>query len=209
MECVWSNGPAIKVRNSVFQDCAIMDLSLTVGTWWGQQPYTGVVVEDNVFYPSERTNNGGTHFYGFFINSVLPINGWTIRRNRFDQSVGVGSSVTNSTICGNTGSAPTSWSTPADDPHRTTSLHLLSIQKAVRTDRRARRAVAAQPADGDKALCQAEHPLTVDLCIRKQAAEVARPERVISSHWPLACHPRVKRRFSAFPGPFGEELEER
>jgi chitodextrinase len=109
MECLWSNGPAIKVRNSTFKDCAIMDLYLTLGTWWGQQPYTGVVIEDNIFYPSERTNNSGTHFYGFLVNGALPVNGWSIKRNRFDSQVGIESPISNSAICGNTGSAPTSW----------------------------------------------------------------------------------------------------
>jgi chitodextrinase len=112
MECLWSNGPAIKVRNSTFKDCAIMDLYLTLGTWWGQQPYTDVVVEDNIFYPSERTNNSGTHFYGFLVNGALPVNGWSIKRNRFDSQVGIESPVSNSVICGNTGSAPTSWKVP-------------------------------------------------------------------------------------------------
>ena len=113
MECVWSNGPGIKVRNSIFKDCAIMDLYLTLGTWWGQPPYTGVVVEDSIFYPSERTNNTGTHFYGFLVNGHLPINGWTIRRNRFDNSVGEDESpVSNSTICGNTGAVDADWKIP-------------------------------------------------------------------------------------------------
>jgi chitodextrinase len=113
MECLWSNGPAIKVRNSTFKDCAIMDLLLTLGTWWGQQPYTGVVVEDNIFYPSERTNNQGTHYYGLYISDQLLIDGgWTIRRNRFDQPVGGGAAVSNATICGNTGAAPQSWTVP-------------------------------------------------------------------------------------------------
>jgi chitodextrinase len=109
MECLWSNGPGIKVRNSVFRDCSTMDLYLTLGTWWGQSPYTGVVVENTLFYPSERTNNTGTHYYGFVVNGALPINGWTIKNNRFDQDVAADSSISNSTICGNTGSAPTSW----------------------------------------------------------------------------------------------------
>ena len=89
-----------------------MDLYLTLGTWWGQPPYTGVVVEDNVFWPSERDNNHGTHFYGFLVNGALPLNGWTIRRNRFDQQIAVESPIINSIICGNTGAAPQSWKTP-------------------------------------------------------------------------------------------------
>ena len=33
MECMWSNGPNLTVRNSVFRDCAIMDILLTRGNW--------------------------------------------------------------------------------------------------------------------------------------------------------------------------------
>ena len=33
MECMWSNGPNLTIRNSVFRDCAIMDLLITRGDW--------------------------------------------------------------------------------------------------------------------------------------------------------------------------------
>ena len=63
MECMWSNGPNLTIRDSVFRDCAIMDLFLTRGSWWGQANVCCVTLENNIFWPSERINNGGVHFY--------------------------------------------------------------------------------------------------------------------------------------------------
>ena len=63
MECLWSSGPNLIIRNSVFRDCSVMDLFLTRGDWYGQGNDCCVTLENNIFFPSERTNNGGLHYY--------------------------------------------------------------------------------------------------------------------------------------------------
>ena len=111
MECMWSNGPNLTVRNSVFRDCSVMDLFLTRGSWWGQGNVCCVTLENNIFMPSERTNNTGVHFYSVQIHdNADSIDRYQVRNNRFDLPFNLGDSpVVNSAFCGNSGQVSASW----------------------------------------------------------------------------------------------------
>jgi hypothetical protein len=61
-ECIMAHAPGITIRNSTFRNCATMDISLSRGSWWGQQPYGNVVLENNVF--GHSVNDDGWHYYG-------------------------------------------------------------------------------------------------------------------------------------------------
>ena len=111
MECMFSNGPNLTVRNSVFRDCAIMDLFLTRGDWWGQANVCCVTLENNIFWPSERTNNGGVHFYSVLVHeNASSIDRYQVRNNRFDLPFALSDNpVVNSVFCGNTGRTEKWW----------------------------------------------------------------------------------------------------
>ena len=61
-ECVFSQAPGLTIRNSKFINCATMDISINRGDWWGQPPYGGITLENNVF--GHSTNGSGWHHYG-------------------------------------------------------------------------------------------------------------------------------------------------
>lgn len=111
MECMWSSGPGLVVRNSVFRDCAVMDILITRGDWYGQPNYCCVVLENNIFHPSERINNGGVHYYTVVTHeNADKIDRYQIRNNRFDLPFSLGNNpVVNSTFCGNTGRTERWW----------------------------------------------------------------------------------------------------
>ena len=110
-ECMWSNGPNLTVRNSVFRDCAIMDLFLTRGSWYGQANVCCVTLVSNIFWPSERTNNGGVHFYSVLVHdNADSIDRYQVRNNRFDLPFALSDNpVLNSVFCGNTGRTERWW----------------------------------------------------------------------------------------------------
>ena len=110
-ECMWSNGPNLTVRNSVFRDCAIMDLFLTRGSWYGQANVCCVTLVNNIFWPSERINNGGVHFYSVLVHdNADSIDRYQIRNNRFDLPFALSDNpVVNSVFCGNTGRTERWW----------------------------------------------------------------------------------------------------
>ena len=60
-----------------------MDLFLTRGDWWGQANVCCVTLENNIFWPSERTNNGGVHFYSVLVHeNASSIDRYQVRNNR-------------------------------------------------------------------------------------------------------------------------------
>ena len=63
-ECIFSQSPGVTIRNSTFRNCATMDLFLVRGDWWGQPPYGGVTLENNVF--GHSVNGDGWHYYGLY-----------------------------------------------------------------------------------------------------------------------------------------------
>ena len=111
MECMWSSGPSLTVRNSVFRDCSVMDLFLTRGSWYGQGNVCCVTLENNIFFPSERSNNGGVHFYSVLVHeNADSIDRYVIKNNRFDLPFSAsGNPVVNSVFCGNTGRTERWW----------------------------------------------------------------------------------------------------
>jgi hypothetical protein len=73
-ECIFSQSPGLTIRNSTFRNCATMDVSLNRGDWWGQPPYGGITLENNVFGHSTMDGNGWHHyglawFIGAFANA--------------------------------------------------------------------------------------------------------------------------------------------
>jgi hypothetical protein len=95
MECLYAIGvQGLTVRNSLFRDCAVMDLFFTYGSWWSPQPpaYGNVTLENNVFAHSERTNNGGWHYYSLYVGDTGPngdadpMRGWVVRNNTFESA---------------------------------------------------------------------------------------------------------------------------
>jgi hypothetical protein len=91
-ECVYSNGPQLTVRRSHFWRCPTMDLFLTRGDWWGQPPYGGVTIENNVFEHSTMLARDSWHHYGLYIGASLsydgePLRGLRVRYNTFETSV--------------------------------------------------------------------------------------------------------------------------
>ena len=132
MECVWAGVPeGMIVRNSRFENCAIMDIFFTYPDYWSPlpPPYGNVTLENNWFdYP--RSFNGSTNGYSIYIgkngvslSNQTPMSGWRVRNNFFredpnsnedygvnnDQPVG-----SNNIFCGNTGhpQMPSSWKVP-------------------------------------------------------------------------------------------------
>jgi hypothetical protein len=61
-ECIFSQSPGLTIRNSTFRNCATMDVSLNRGDWWGQPPYGGVTLENNVFGHSTLDTTGWHHY---------------------------------------------------------------------------------------------------------------------------------------------------
>ena len=90
-----------------------MDMFLTRGSWYGQANVCCVTLENNIFWPSERINNGGVHFYSVLVHdNADSIDRYKIRNNRFD--LPLASAATRS-------STPSSAATPAgpsDGGHR-------------------------------------------------------------------------------------------
>jgi hypothetical protein len=94
MECLYAIGvQGFTVRNSIFRDCAVMDLFFTYGSWWSPKPpaYGNVTIENNVFSHSERTDNSGWHYYSLYVGMTGPngdggdpMNGWVVRNNTFE-----------------------------------------------------------------------------------------------------------------------------
>jgi hypothetical protein len=93
-ECVFSLGPQLTVRRSHFWRCPTMDLYITRGDWWGQPPYGGVTIENNVFEHSTMEGRDSWHYYGLLFGGSLsydgePIRNLKVRYNTFEQSVGL------------------------------------------------------------------------------------------------------------------------
>ena len=111
MECMWSNGPNLTVRNSVFRDCAILDPVLPAATGTASPTTAASSLENNIFWPSERVNNGGVHFYTVIVHeNADKIDRYTIRNNRFDLPFALGDNpVVDSVFCGNSGRTEKWW----------------------------------------------------------------------------------------------------
>jgi hypothetical protein len=92
-ECVFSQTPGLVIRNSTFRNCATMDLFITLGDWWGQQPYGHVTLENNVF--GHSVNGSGWHYYGLYWSSY-----------KFESVRVVNNTFENSVILDNIGSGP-------------------------------------------------------------------------------------------------------
>lgn len=96
-ECVYSHGPNLTVRRSHFWNCATMDLFITRGDFWGQAPYGGVTIENNVFEHSTMEGRGSWHHYGLLFGGQLnfdgaPLRNFRVRYNTFEQAVSLNSS---------------------------------------------------------------------------------------------------------------------
>lgn len=115
-ECVWAGVPeGMIVRNSRFENCAVMDIFFTYPDYWNPlpPPYGNVTLENNWFgHPSP-----GYSLYiaknGVSLDNQTPMTGWRVRNNyvepgsygvNIDQPIG-----SNNVFCGNTGNVPSNW----------------------------------------------------------------------------------------------------
>ena len=115
-ECVYAIVvPGFTVRNSIFTQCATMDLFFTHGTWWNPPPprYGNVTIENNVFGHSTNIAAGSWHYYGLSIENLGPstkgaMEGFTVRHNTFETPVSIGANgaASNTRWVGNLGSWP-------------------------------------------------------------------------------------------------------
>jgi hypothetical protein len=102
MECLYAIGvPGFTLRNSIFRDCAVMDVLFTYGSWWSPKPpaYGNVTIENNVFGHPEMEDNGGWHYYSLYVGDTGPngangdpLNGWVVRNNTFESPAYISSS---------------------------------------------------------------------------------------------------------------------
>jgi chitodextrinase len=114
-ECIFASVPeGMLVRNSTFDNCAVMDIFFVYPDWWSPlpAPYGNVVLEGNTFGKPDGTYTLYIAKIGLSIPSSEPVNGWQIRNNSFGSAVNIDAPIgTGNTFCGNTGSAPTAWKT--------------------------------------------------------------------------------------------------
>jgi hypothetical protein len=102
-ECVYSNGPHLKVKNSHFWQCATMDLFITRGDWWGQPLYGGITLVNNVFEHSTMEGAGSWHYYSLGINGgiIQEMRNWRVINNTFETEVSGGGTPAPGTIWAN------------------------------------------------------------------------------------------------------------
>jgi chitodextrinase len=114
-ECIFASVPeGMIVRNSTFDNCAVMDIFFVYPDWWSPlpAPYGNVILENNTFGKPDGTYTLYIAKIGTSIPSSAPVNGWRIRNNSFGSAVNIDAPIgTGNIFCGNTGSAPTNWRT--------------------------------------------------------------------------------------------------
>jgi hypothetical protein len=88
MECLYSQASNITIKNSRFENCAIMDLFLTRGTWWGQPEYGGWTLVNNHFGVPRRANGTGAHYYSVLWAWQSKYDRAVLRGNTYEASVG-------------------------------------------------------------------------------------------------------------------------
>ena len=112
-ECIYAlDVTGLTVRNSLFYNCATMDLFFTYGTWWSPlpPPYTDITIENNVFEHSMKTNGSEWHYYSLYVGLTGdgggPLKNWNVRYNTFEIPANIDeerSSVSGSQWVGNLG----------------------------------------------------------------------------------------------------------
>jgi hypothetical protein len=85
-ECVYATGAeGLTIRNSVFINCATMDLFFT--NYAGGPDYGNITVENNVFEHSMREDREW-HYYSLFVGNTGPsgadLRNWVVRNNTFE-----------------------------------------------------------------------------------------------------------------------------
>ena len=83
-ECIFASVPeGMIVRNSTFENCAVMDIFFVYPDWWSPLPpvYGNVVLEGNNFGHPDGTYALYIAKIGTSIPSSAPVNGWRIRNN--------------------------------------------------------------------------------------------------------------------------------
>jgi len=69
-ECIFSQVPGLVVKNSKFTNCAIMDLFVLRGDWWGQPGYDGLTLLNNDWGTPHNDNGSCCNYYSVYINDV-------------------------------------------------------------------------------------------------------------------------------------------
>ncbi len=81
--------PGLTVRNSLFHNCATMDIFFTYGSWWTPLPpaYGRITLENNVFGHTYK-DDGTWHYYSVYVantaNGGGTLDGWVVRNNTFE-----------------------------------------------------------------------------------------------------------------------------
>ena len=120
MMALWAD--EMVIRNSRFENCAIMALSYGIADWWGSfpPPTDKVTLENNFFGKVKFDDEGCCAVYSLAIWSTqLPsgsnfgqLNGWRIVNNVVEapsDTIVRPTLGTGNVICGNSGNVPTNW----------------------------------------------------------------------------------------------------
>jgi len=89
-ECLYSQSPGLRVRNSRFHLCATFDLFVTRGDWWGQPVYGDLVLENNLFEHATNIGANTWHYYSLAPNNgvIRQMKNWRVVNNTFETPVG-------------------------------------------------------------------------------------------------------------------------
>jgi hypothetical protein len=91
-ECIYAIGvPRLRLTGNRFEDCGVMDVFFTYGSWWTPTPpaYGNVTVTGNYFGTPRFPNNQGQHYYALYFGSFGPggtLEGSTVRDNVYESS---------------------------------------------------------------------------------------------------------------------------
>jgi hypothetical protein len=88
MECLYSLASNLTVKNSRFENCAVMDLFLTRGTWYNQPEYGGWTLTNNYFDAPRFTNGQCCHYFSVLWAWQSKYDRAVLRGNTYKAGVG-------------------------------------------------------------------------------------------------------------------------
>jgi hypothetical protein len=88
MECLYSLASNLTVKNSRFENCAVMDLFLTRGTWYNQPEYGGWTLINNFFDAPRFTDGRCCHYFAVLWAWQSKYDRAVLRGNTYKAGVG-------------------------------------------------------------------------------------------------------------------------
>ena len=90
MECLYSQASNITIKNSRFENCAVMDLFLTRGTFWTppQPEYGGWTLLNNYFDAPRFTSGACCHYFAVLWAWQSKYDRAVVRGNTYKAGVG-------------------------------------------------------------------------------------------------------------------------